>query len=425
MTSGLVLLLVVAIAYLAAHVASDWLARRLLLVSGAEYLVLGILLGPQVSGVMSGEVVRGFAPVATLVIGWMGALVGMALYLPDLVKVPGLTYRLALGEAVATLLVVGALEAVALHLTLDLSMRTSIAIALAMGAIATASMRAPVDVGARGLEAGPGLARQRQLEVSVVVDAAIAIAAFGLFFALYHPSLASDVRQPTAAEWMLITVGIGLACGALFHLFVGDEQKADRLVVALAGAVILASGTASFLGLSPVLASLVFGFAVVNTSRNRDEIRAVLLRAERPFYFVLLILAGATWRPSARLWIVPVLVFVLARFVGKVGGARLFTRWNGALPLLGPHWGRGLLGQGALPIALGFDYILRDTSRLPNVVFTAAVVSVLLTDLLSARLVRSVLGEWLDPAPSGEVPVYDPDGTRGPGRRPGPARGDG
>lgn len=407
MTSGLVLLLVVAIAYLATHVASDWLARRFVLVSGAEYLVLGILLGPQVSGLVSVEVVRGFAPVATLLLGWMGALVGMALHLPDLVKVPGLTYRLAFGQALLTLLVVGALEAVALHLALGLSVRSALATALAMGAIATASMRAPVDVATRVLRGGAGLVRQRQLEVCVVVDAVVAIVAFGLFFALYHPTLVSDVRPPTTAEWMLVTVAVGLACGILFHLFVGDEQKADRLVVALAGAVILASGTASFLGLSPVLASLVFGFAVVNTSRNREEVRAVLLRAERPFYFVLLILAGATWRPSARLWVVPVIVFVLARYVGKVGGARLLTRWNGAVPLLGDQWGRALLGQGALAIALGLDYILRDASRVPNVVFTAALASVLLTDLLSARLVRSVLGGWFDPSASDEPPPAD------------------
>ena len=32
-------------AYLAAHVAFGWLARRYLIVSGAEYLLLGILLG--------------------------------------------------------------------------------------------------------------------------------------------------------------------------------------------------------------------------------------------------------------------------------------------------------------------------------------------------------------------------------------------
>ena len=41
MSAGLVLILVVG-AYVAAHLASEWLARRYLIVSGAEYLLLGI-----------------------------------------------------------------------------------------------------------------------------------------------------------------------------------------------------------------------------------------------------------------------------------------------------------------------------------------------------------------------------------------------
>ncbi len=69
MSAGLILVLAVAVAYLATHVAFDWLARRLLLVSGAEYLILGILLGPRVSGVLSVETLAGFAPLTTLALG--------------------------------------------------------------------------------------------------------------------------------------------------------------------------------------------------------------------------------------------------------------------------------------------------------------------------------------------------------------------
>ena len=76
MSAGLILVLAVAVAYLATHVAFDWLARRLLLVSGAEYLILGILLGPSVSGVLSVETLAGFAPLTTLALGWIGAIVG-------------------------------------------------------------------------------------------------------------------------------------------------------------------------------------------------------------------------------------------------------------------------------------------------------------------------------------------------------------
>jgi len=79
------------------------------------------------------------------------------------------------------------------------------------------------------------------------------------------------------------------------------------------------------------------------------------------------------------------------RALGKVGGARLVTRMNGMLPVLGADWGRGLVGQGGLALAIALNYVYQDGGTLPYFVFTAAISSVLLTDLMSARLVQSVL----------------------------------
>jgi hypothetical protein len=61
------------------------------------------------------------------------------------------------------------------------------------------------------------------------------------------------------------------------------------------------------------------------------------------------------------------------------------------LPAVGPDWGRALLGQGSLAVAIALNYRIYDNSLLPNVVFTAAITSVLLTDLTSAHFVQSAV----------------------------------
>src|SRR3712207_4746938 len=101
MSDALVVVLVAAVAYLAAHIIFDWLAKRFLIVSGTEYLVLGLLLGPQVGKLLTAEAVHSFAPVTTLAIGWIGAAVGMQFRLRDLVAIPGAMYRLAFAQALA------------------------------------------------------------------------------------------------------------------------------------------------------------------------------------------------------------------------------------------------------------------------------------------------------------------------------------
>ena len=389
MSNALFLVLVAVVAYVAAHVVVDWIGRKYMVVSGAEYLVLGIVLGPSVTRVLTPEVVDSFAPITTLALGWMGTAVGMRLYLADLVKIPGLTFRIALVESALTFVLVGGVEMVVLAWLYEISYVEAALPAAALAGIATASSSAGVELAARRLnERGVEIT---QLGVSVLVNALVAVASFGLLASIWHRPVLVNDRPITATEWMAITLGIGVISGVLFHLFVGDERRPDRMFVSLAGGVIIVSGAAAFTGLSPLLAAIVFGGILVNTSHNRAELAATISRVERPLYFVLLIFAGAAWRPSARAWVLPVLLFLASRALAKVGGTRLVTRANGMLPVLGPDWGRGLLGQGGLALAIALNYVYQDGGTLPYFVFTAAISSVLLTDLMSARLVHRVL----------------------------------
>jgi hypothetical protein len=194
---------------------------------------------------------------------------------------------------------------------------------------------------------------------------------------------------------VVITLGMGITGGALFHLFLGNDSTVDRLFISLGGAIILISGAASYLHLSPLLAALVFGATLTNTSRHRELIARTLSNAERPFYFVLLIFAGASWTPSLRAWIIPVALFIVARVLGKIWTARIGAWVTGQTSVLGKDWGLALLGQGGLALALALDYVALENAELGNIVFTAAIASVLLTDVMSARIVQSVLAPLL------------------------------
>lgn len=389
MSAALTLVMLVAGAYLAARVAFEWLGRRFLIVSGAEYVLLGILLGPQVSGLLGKNVLQSFEPITTLALGWMGAIIGTRFNLAELVAVPGITYRLAFVESLLTLLTVFGVEMAAMTL-LGFSPERVWVPALAMGAIATASSTAAVNM--IGERLGGERPLVAQLTVSATVNAFVAVIAFGILLSMQHPDPHVMSRPITPTEWMAIAIAVGVVGGSLFYLFLGSEQHEDRLLIALGGAVIIVSGAAAYLGLSPLVAGLFFGIILVNTAENREEITVVLESVDRPLYFVLLVIGGATWRPSTEPWAIAVVVlFLAARAAGKLGGARLAARVNGALPVLGNDWGKALLGQGGLALALAINYQYQAVPIGPGLVFSAAVVSVLLTDFISARLMRSAV----------------------------------
>jgi hypothetical protein len=99
-----------------------------------------------------------------------------------------------------------------------------------------------------------------------------------------------------------------------------------------------------------------------------------------------------------------VVVFLLLRAFTKTMGARVATAINGMTPVLGRGWGFGLLGQGGLAIAIALNYFYQDTLLLPDVVFTAAVMSVLLTDVAAGQFARSVVSPR---TPANDAPVVD------------------
>ncbi|HUG00251.1 MAG TPA: hypothetical protein VML95_00165 [Longimicrobiales bacterium] len=389
MSATLIVVLVVIGAYLAAHVAFEWLARRFMVVSGAEYLLLGVLLGPEVTGLISPRTVGGFAPLMMLALGWIGAVIGAQFFIPALVRIRGMLFQVAFTEAVLSLVLVSTIMGAILLWLFPLTPGAAVVPAVALGAIATASAPSGIAVVSQSL--GRRGRVVQQLEVATAVDAAVAIVAFGLLLSIVHVTPDVVPRAPTATEWAVIGVGIGVVGGALFHLFLWGERQIDRLFIALAGAIILASGAAAYLGLSPLLPTMLIGAILVNTSSNRGEIKEVLGRVERPLYFVLLIFAGAAWQPEVAGWVLPVLLFLVVRLLTKLSAAWVAAAACGALGELGAGWGRALLGQGGLAVAIALNYRLHEDALYADIVFTAGLLSVLLTDLLSARAAGAVL----------------------------------
>lgn len=389
MSPTLILICVVVAAYLAAHVAFEWLARRYMVVSGAEYLILGVLLGPYVSGLLGPGVLSGMSPFFTFALGWIGLLVGAQFYLPDLVRIPRDYYRIAFTEALLSVALVAVPLTFFFAWWMAIPAEVAALPAVALSAIAVATAPSGISMASRVLPRSHALARQ--LQVTSAIDSLVGVVVLAILLSLYHLPVSTLVRSPTATEWAVIGIAIGVVGGALFHLFLGEERKTDRLFIGLAGAVTLASGAAAYARLSPLLSTMLIGMILTNTSRARDELRQVMAQLERPVYFTLLIFAGASWELSAERWVLPVVVFLVLRTVAKMVAAWAAAAASGAASSLGPGWGRALLGHGGLAVALAMTYRLQGTLVMSPVVFTATIVSVLLTDLLSARLAATVV----------------------------------
>jgi hypothetical protein len=402
MQTTLTALAVITVGYILAYLLFDRLRDRFGYVGGAEYVVIGFLLGPQVTGLLGAEQVQDLTPIVSLALGWLGMLLGTYFRLPAMAVIEASHLQVAFAEALTTF---GSSLAVLLglfHYVAGYAWPEATVQAVTLAAVATLSSTAAVDALTR--KAGQVSTIFPVLQLTSRIDALVAVAAFGLIVAIFHQGqVALSVRPPTSTEWAVINLAVGVASGVLFHLFLGprghmDEAEGDsRLFVALAGAIVVASGASYYLNLSPIYTNLVLGFILANSGSAHRDVTRLLLATERPVYLALLIFAGAAWSPGS-----PELLFIAPVFVVIRLAARFLGGWvaGGVVAppdLKNPRLSRALLTQGGIAVALAVNYTQVRPDLNADLILTATLVSVLLFDIVGSR----EAGELVAPSPRG------------------------
>jgi hypothetical protein len=229
------------------------------------------------------------------------------------------------------------------------------------------------------------------LQLTARVDALVGVVAFGLVLAVFHRGdVAAGIRPPTATEWAVINLAVGVASGVLFHLFLGPRDTGSkagadsRLFVALAGAIVVASGASYYLDLSPLYTNLVLGFVLANSGGAHRDVSRLLLATERPVYLALLVFAGAAWSPESVDLLFLALAFVLIRLAARLFGGRVAGEHVAPPKLRTTRLPRGLLAQGGLAVAIAVNYTQVRPDLNPHLVLTATLLSVLLFEIVAA-----------------------------------------
>jgi hypothetical protein len=397
MQTTLTALAVIAVGYILAYLVFDRLRDRFGYVGGAEYVVIGFLLGPQVTGLLGAGQVQDLTPIVSLALGWLGMLLGTYFRLPTIALISSDHLRIAFTEALTTFGCALAALLGIFHFVAGYQWPEAAVQAVTLAAVATLSSAAAVDVVTR--KSGGRSPIFRVLQLTARIDALVAVSAFGLILAIFHQGQVSlSVRPPTATEWAVINVAVGVASGVLFHLFLGPRGHLDesagssRLFVALSGAIVVASGASYYLNLSPIYTNLILGFILANSGSAHRDVTRLLLATERPVYLALLIFAGAAWRPTSPelLFIAPLFVVIrlIARFTGGYAAGGLVAPPE----LRTPRLGRALLAQGGIAVALAVNYTQVRPDLNPDLILTATLVSVLLFEIVASREAGELVG---------------------------------
>lgn len=381
----LLLLALVVVAWLASHFFVERLQRTFLVSSGAEFLLLGGLLGSFGGVLHSGETM---APVIAFATGWIGLLLGSRLRTERL----GSSANGALRFALTSALWVGTLSMAASWLVLhhflgfsfDDSIRGSAFLALTLIAGSPNAAR----LWAHHFPAAdrPG-GLLHLCKDAAGISEIISVVLLGIFMAWDHPDIPGLSVQPVTAEWVLLTVGLGIGLGWLFSLFLGDDRSREGRFLAALGVICFASGAAYFLNLSTMAVNLFLGAVLANSSRGRS-IHETLTGTFRPVSILVLIFAGATWAPvDLRASAALIGGMVAVRTIGLLLGG-----WMGGIGRnIRRDVGRGTLSMGVVSLGVALSGHLSWKGEVPGLVHTAILASYLIFELFGARTLRGLL----------------------------------
>ncbi len=364
------------------------------------YIATGLVLGPTGFGLLDAEMVgqrlEHFVQIALMLIAFG---IGEHLELRRIWPVRRQLLAICCGESVACFVAVagGVLLLTRLWPVPAVDWR----VACLLAAIAIATAPASVLLITRELRAAGPLTNF--LLQGVASNNAMAIGFFGLFFAVARQTTGDSGPLPVVIVAGLGDIGLSLLLGLVTGIVLDfcAHRLTDRGEMLTCGlALLLFCGEAARLaGLSPLLAGMAAGFAVVNRDRRDVRLFRAINAFEPPITVLFFILAGAHLdRQMLGLagWL-GIGYFVL-RGLGKVGGVWLGGWLGGAPPVVRRFLGLALLPQAG--VAIGLVVLVQgEAEELAAILTPVVLAGVFLAELIGPVLTRQAIvwaGETAD-----------------------------
>lgn len=323
------------------------LAKQVKLPMVAGYVLMGLLIGPSVLHIIPAQLNVEFNLIKVLGLGMIAIMIGGELEIKRIKH---------LGKAIFGITIVQIIGAsVVVFISMYYILNLSLALSLLLGAMATATAPAsPVAVIREYKAKGPFTTT---LLGVVAVDDALCIILFGVVASIVSMMLDGvfvfglHMFVEPAIE-LFGSIGFGAVTGIILIILMRTINDRTHKILIIVGIALLNSGIANIWHLSPLLTSMTTGFIFANLS-NKPQTISVLNDIDFPIFVVFFTLAGASLHLDilAANWAAAA-VYIVARGIGKVGGAFWGAKLSGAPENVQKYLGFAMFSKAGVTIGL-------------------------------------------------------------------------
>jgi Kef-type K+ transport system membrane component KefB len=358
---------------------------RLVFLTGTEYILVGVALGGGFIGLLDETTVRSLSPLFGLGLGLIGLILGIQAEVKMLRRFPPAYLRITVIQAVVAMLFVFGPCYFVLAAMSDLRNEAILLGTLVLTSTAACTAQSPLALIDREF-------RPRNARVLVLLryvsslDGLVGLLLFGFAMCVVSSRFSSGVDLLAGVHWFGVSIVIGVVMGFLLHLLTRLRCGDEELLVFVLGMVLFTAGVAFCLELSALFMCMTMGVVATNLPGSKARIHNLLAGLEKPFYIVFLILAGAVWHLGSP-WALPLAgLYLVLRLAGKVVGGWLAVKAARSEDGLPPALGLGLVSQGGVVIAMVMSIYQASTSVVADIVVTAVVLSVVVSEFVGPSL---------------------------------------
>lgn len=346
------------------------------------YLVIGIFLGPSVFGLFKLDLLNRMGIITDFALGIIAFIIGNELRWGILKKFGGKIITILFVQAIATFVLIAFGVWLLTH---------NFALSLILGSLGVATAPAGTVVVLQEFKAKGPLTTS--LLAIVGLDDGLALIIYGFASALAMGTIGGSkgVNLQSVLEWPLLrilgAVFLGILLGVALANVVRKRHDKNEILTWSLGAILICAGLAKVLHFSLILSTMVLGITVANTfslsgRRTFEAIQSIT----NPIYVAFFVLAGA----HLQLGLLPKmgllgLVYILARGLGKIGGASLGAYVSKAETNMRKYLGFGLLSQAG--VAIGLAMVVQREFGLYGELATVTI-----TIIAATTIIHEILG---------------------------------
>jgi len=369
------------------------------------YIIAGILLSPSLFGLLPGRVVEEeFLIVTDIALAIIAYSIGGSLKLSSLKllgkSISWITLSQALFAFIFTFILVLALSPYFLGTRIPHAsfLEIYLPLALIIGAVSTATDPATILAVIHEYKAKGPLTTTLLGVVALDDGVAIILYAFAGTVVGALRKVGGISLYNISVEPLIVIMGsllLGTIFGFLLTKIAAWIKRKEALLVVILGNIFLCTGISAQLNLSPLLANMMLGFFVVNRAKHsHDLFRAIEENIEELIFVLFFTLAGAHINLAVmKIAGVLALIITMARFVGKLLGAKLGADFSNA-----PEVVKNYLGYTLLPIAgvamgliLMAKTLMASSPLVAEIMVNAVLGSIIINELIAPPLLKFII----------------------------------